>query len=93
MPQIKIEPGRVLELKEGVVLNEDGSSARGAARPWLLNLKPGSITAGVLAAFAIPALLVFGLFFLGGFLSLAAVVLLFQPFARKSSGTDSHSSR
>jgi hypothetical protein len=92
---IKSDTGEILELKEGVVLNEDGSEARQASATWLFGLKPGGVLAGVLAAFAIPAVLFFGLIFLGGFLSLAALVVLFQPLARRSSaGTeDTHSSR
>ena len=93
MPQIRTETGEYLELKEGVVLNEDGSQASRSAKLRVFTFKPGGIVAGVLAAFAIPAVLIFGLFFLGGFLSLAALVLLFQPLARRSSGTDSQASR
>lgn len=61
---------QVLELKEGVVINEDGSEAHPKAQTqkWVLR--------GILAAFAIPLALFFGLIFLGGFLSLAAIVSL-----------------
>ena len=90
---IKSDTGEVLELKEPVVLNEDGSRASSPGPSWLFGLKPGGVLAGALAAFAIPAVFFFGLIFLGGFLSLAALFLLFQPLARKSSGTDSQSSR
>jgi hypothetical protein len=86
---IKSDTGEILELKEGVVINEDGSeAARSKTTTFLFGLKPGGVMAGVLAAFAIPLVLFFGLIFLGGFLSIAALILLFQPFARKSSGTD-----
>lgn len=91
MSQIRTESGEFLEVKEGVVLNEDGSQAFRSTR--VFTLKPGGIMAGVLAAFAIPLMFVFGLFLLGGFLSIAALFLLFQPLTRKSSGTDSQASR
>ncbi len=90
---IKSDRGEILELKEPIVVNEDGSEAPKSGPSWLLGVKPGGLVAGVLAAFAIPAIFFFGLIFLGGFLSLAALVLLFQPLARRSSGTDSQSSR
>jgi hypothetical protein len=92
VPQIKTDTGEFLELKEGVVLNEDGSQASRTATFRTFTIKPGGIMAGVLAAFAIPLILFFGLFLLGGFLSIAALFLLFQPLARKSSGTDSQAS-
>ncbi|HUP58490.1 MAG TPA: hypothetical protein VM598_13610 [Bdellovibrionota bacterium] len=78
--QIKTVSGEVLELKEGVVLNEDGSEAERSSRNWLLGLRPGQWAAGIVAAFAIPAVFLFGLLLIGGFFSLIALFVILQPF-------------
>ncbi len=78
--KIHAPSGEVLELKEGVVLNEDGSEARKSTRNWLLGIKPGQWAAGFAAAFAIPAIFVFGLFIIGGFFSIVALFMLLSPF-------------
>jgi hypothetical protein len=82
MPQdsIKTVSNQVLELKEAIVLNEDGSEAPRSTRNWLLALRPGQWAAGVAAAFAIPAIFVFGLLLIGGFFSLVAIFMLLSPF-------------
>jgi hypothetical protein len=75
---LRTESGEVLEVKEGVVLNEDGSQSAGSSRSWILRMGPGGWLTGILAAFAIPAALIFGLFLLGGLFSLVAIFLLVQ---------------